>query len=123
MNIVREIYRKEIAMKNRNFVTAYDVLINQTKYDWEKGEHIEYPEEFITAALNAFKSYVAATARGDRRNRIFNAKLYNVKHWGILQRLWWYPETDKVEYCCGQEWYSEHATLRDCFDYKVKERR
>ena len=110
-------------MNGKNYVTAYDVLINQGKYDWEAREMKYYDDDFIEKALEAFRNYVAATARGNRRYRIWTCGIYSVKHWGILQRLWWYPDTDKVEYCCGQEWYSEHAVLRDCFDYKVKDRR
>ena len=95
----------------KEFYDAYQILVNECKW-------IDLDESEIDKALREFASFVAATARGNRRRRIMDCKIYNVKHWGILRRLWYYPKTGKVEYCCGQDWDSEMATLRSCFDWK-----
>lgn len=102
----------------RNYVTAIQVINNEKEFDTNTFEYIPFDSEEREKAFEDLKSFVAATARGNRRRRILDAGFYNVKRWGILRRLWWYPETGKVEYCCGQEWNSEMAVLRDAFDYK-----
>ena len=104
----------------RNYVTATQIIRNEKEFDSEKGKWIPFEDKFHTTAFNELKSFVAATARGNRRKRIFEANWYAVKDWGILSRLWYYPETGKVEYCCGQEWNSEMAILRDAFDWKAR---
>ena len=63
-----------------------------------------------------FREYVADTARGKRKQRILNASMNYVEACGILNRLYYSFERERVEYCCGQEWHSEMAILRDCFD-------
>ena len=63
-----------------------------------------------------FREYVANTARGRRRQRILNASMNYVESSGILNRLYYSFERERVEYCCGQEWNLEMAILRDCFD-------
>ena len=63
-----------------------------------------------------FREYVADTAKGKRKQRILNASMDYVESCGILNRLYYSFERERVEYCCGQEWHSEMAVLRDCFD-------
>ena len=101
-------------------IKAIEIIRNEMEFDKEKCEWIPFDEEFRDKVFEAFKEFVANTAKGNRRRRILEAGYYNVKDWGILRRLWYHPETEKVEYCCGQEWYSEMATLRDAFDWKVR---
>ena len=103
-----------------NYITALSIIRDEREFDMDKGEWIAYDPELRDKAFDAFKNFVACTARGDRRRRIWDTEYYCVKDWGILRRLWYYPETDKVEYCCGQEWNSEMAVLRDAFDWKVR---
>ena len=45
-----------------------------------------------------------------------NASMNYVESCGILNRLYYSFERERVEYCCGQEWNSEMAILRNCFD-------
>ena len=104
----------------KDFVTATEIIRDEKEYDTEKNVWIPFDKDFRKKAFNAFKNFVACTARGERRRRIYDGETYNVKDWGILGRLSYYPDTDKVEYCCGQEWYSEMAILRDAFDWKVR---
>lgn len=63
-----------------------------------------------------FREYVADTARVKRKQRILNASMNYVESCGILNRLYYSFERERVEYCCGQEWHSEMEILRDCFD-------
>ena len=104
----------------KKYVEATQIIRDEKEFDYDKMEWIPFDEEFREKAFDAFKSFVASTARGNRRRRILNASYYNVNDWGILRRLWYYPETDKVDYCCGQEWYSEMAVLRDAFDWRKR---
>lgn len=104
----------------RKYVEATNIIRNEKEYDYEKHEWIPFEDTERETAFAAIKSFVAATARGDRRHRIMEARPYNVNDWGILRRLWYYPETGKVQYVCGQEWNSEMAILRDAFDWKVR---
>lgn len=62
------------------------------------------------------KEYVAKTARGKRRERISGKTLDNMARYGIFNRLVYNYDRQRVEYICGQDWDSEMATLRDCFD-------
>ena len=101
-----------------DFIKATAIIRNEMEFSYEKQEWIPFPDNVRESAFYALKSFVAGTARGNRRRRIMQSEPYNVDDWGILNRLWYYPETDKVEYCCGQEWNSEMAILRDAFDWK-----
>lgn len=107
-------------MTNKNYIKATNIIRNENYFDYVKGEWITFNKSVREKAFKALKAFVAGTARGKRRQRIWDAEYYNVKDWGILNRLWYYPDTDKVEYCCGQEWYSEMAILRDAFDWKAR---
>ena len=98
-----------------NYIEASRIIRNEKGYD---GGIIPFDDEFRMAAFNALRAFVAGTARGERRKRIMQASLYHIPDWGILRRLWYHPDTGKVTYCCGQEWNSEMAILRDAFDYK-----
>lgn len=104
--------------RNKNYITAREIIRNEMEYDRDKQEWISFPDNVRETAFKALKLFVAGTARGERRKRILQASPYNVSDWGILRRLWYHPDTGKVEYCCGQEWNSEMAVLRDAFDYK-----
>lgn len=92
------------------------VLDDYKEWDAEKMEWMPFDISEREAIYEKFRDYVAATARGHRRERIMWTPISGVKRWGILDRLTYDTETDRVEYCCGQEWYSEMATLRDAFD-------
>ena len=105
---------------NTPYYTALNIIRNQKTYNRETCAWEPFDEEERERAFQDLKGFVSATARGKRRERIFYGYMYNVKEWGILGRLWWYPDTGKVEYCCGQEWNSEMAVLRDAFDWKVR---
>lgn len=61
-------------------------------------------------------AWVARTARGKRRERIYFKGIGEVENCGIFNRLLIDTETKEVKYQAGQEWYSEMAILRDCFD-------
>lgn len=100
------------------YLTANQILSGISGYNWETNETLYIDDSIRETAFAALKEFVASTARGDRRRRILDSGFYNVPHWGILNRLWYYPDTKKVEYCCGQEWNSEMAVLRDAFDWK-----
>ena len=104
----------------KKYIEATNIIRNEKEYDYEKYEWIPFDDTERETAFAAIKSFVAATARGNRRRRIMEARPYNVSDWGILRRLWYYPETGKVRYVCGQEWNSEMAILRDAFDWKVR---
>lgn len=69
--------------------------------------------------FEAFKNFVADTSRGKRRERILRTSISDIRPHGIFDRLIYHYEDDKVEYICGQEWYSEMRVLRDCFDEEV----
>lgn len=62
------------------------------------------------------KEYVAKTARGKRRERISGKTIGSVARYGIFNRLVYNYDRQRVEYICGQDWDSEMAILRDCFD-------
>lgn len=85
------------------YIEATQIIRNEAEYDYETFTWKPFDPQLREKAFNAFKSFVAATARGDRRRRIMDSGYYNVSDWGILRRLWYHPDTDTVEYCCGQE--------------------
>lgn len=107
---------KDYAMKD--YIEATRIIRDEMEYDYDRGEWKPFEREFRDRAFNALKAFVAATARGNRCKRILDSRPYNVNDWGILRRLWYYPDTGEVQYCCGQEWNSEMAILRDAFDWK-----
>lgn len=104
----------------RDYYKATEIIRNEMEFDRDKGEWVPFPDNVRETAFKALKLFVAGTARGYRRKRIMQSSYYNVNDWGILSRLWYYPKTGKVEYCCGQEWYSEMAILRNAFDWKKR---
>lgn len=102
--------------KNAREISLSNVLSGHytTKnYEWKKLNENVADELFVL-----FRDYVAKTARGDRRWRIYQREKWNLKNYGIFNRLVYNFERERVEYICGQEWYSEMATLRDCFDWR-----
>ena len=95
-------------------ISLYNVLDGNyvnTNHEWKKLNDNVRSELFYL-----FREFVAKTARGNRRARIYNASSGYLKNYGIFRRLIYNFERERVEYICGQEWYSEMATLRDCFD-------
>ena len=82
-----------------------------TNHEWKK-----LSDNVRSELFELFKEFVAKTARGNRRARISNASSAYLKNYGIFNRLVYNFEREKVEYICGQDWDSEMATLRDCFD-------
>lgn len=103
-------------IKDANMISCKNALDGRyitTDYTWNDLDNDTCYEIF-----NLCKEYVAKTARGKRRNRILNTVMSQVKSCGILGRLYYDFERERVEYCCGQEWYSEMGILRDCFDGK-----
>lgn len=105
-------------MLNKDYWEATEIIRNEFGYDWDRQEYITIHEAEMEKAFNAIKAFVAAHARGERRKRIMQAGYSNVNDWGILRRLWYYPETGKVFYCCGQDYQREMSILRDAFDWK-----
>lgn len=101
-----------------NYIEALRIIMNEKEYDYETHEWKPFPRDERQRAFTALASFVASTARGDRRRRILQATPYGVPDWGILRRLWYYPETGKVRYVCGQDWNTEMAILRDAFDWQ-----
>ena len=97
-------------------ISLIELMDDHKEWDEEKMEWIPFDEEEEDTIYEKFRNYVAATARGARRQRIYRTPIYGVKRWGILRRLTYDPDTKKVSYCCGQEWNSEMAVLRDAFD-------
>ena len=97
---------REISLNNvlsGNYIT--------TNHEWKK-----LNDNVRSELFDLFKEFVAKTARGNRRARIYNASSAYVKNCGIFNRLIYNFERERVEYICGQDWDSEMATLRDCFD-------
>lgn len=97
---------KEISLSN----VLSGTYVNKN-HEWKKLKPEDADELF-----RLFRNYVAGTARGNRRQRIFRTEKWMLRNYGIFQRLIYDFESEKVKYICGQEWYSEMATLRDCFD-------
>lgn len=69
--------------------------------------------------ISAMRNFVAKSSRGKRRERLLNSR-YIPREFGILGRLWYYPETEKVYYCAGQDYTTEMGILRDIFDGNIK---
>ena len=67
-------------------------------------------------AFNACREFVASSARGNRRERIRNARIDRIPIEGILRRLEYNPETGHVSYCAGQDYVNELGILRNIFD-------
>lgn len=97
---------REISLNNvlsGNYIT--------TNHEWKK-----LNDNVRSELFELFREFVAKTARGSRRARIYNASSCYLKNYGIFNRLVYNFERERVEYICGQDWDSEMATLRDCFD-------
>ena len=62
------------------------------------------------------REFVASTSRGKRKTRILNVNMKSVQSCGILNRLHYDFENKRIEYIAGQDYVSEMAILRDCFD-------
>lgn len=101
--------------RNANQLSCKNILDKQY-VDKEKGWTAIDDDDFRYEMFKLFREYVANTARGKRRQRILNVSMQYVESCGILNRLYYSFERERVEYCCGQEWNSEMAILRDCFD-------
>lgn len=98
---------------NAREISLSDVLNGRymtTNHEWKK-----LNENVASELFDLFKEFVAKTARGNRRARIYNA-YSSLKNYGIFRRLIYNFERERVEYICGQDWNSEMAILRDCFD-------
>ena len=97
-------------------ISLYEIIRNE-KYDRDKGENVEILDnETRNKLFTEIKSWVAGTARGKRRGRIWRCPISGVDLCGILNRLVIDTETLKVEYIAGQDYPSEMYTIRDCFD-------
>lgn len=99
---------------NAREISLSDVLDGRyitTNHEWKN-----LNENVASELFDLFRKFVAKTARGNRRARISNASSGYMKNYGIFRRLIYNFERDRVEYICGQDWDSEMATLRDCFD-------
>lgn len=97
-------------------VSLYTIIRNE-KYDRDKGESVEiFDYETRNKLFTEIKSWVAGTARGKRRERIWRCPISGVDFCGILQRLIIDTETLDVSYIAGQDYVSEMYTIRDCFD-------
>lgn len=97
-------------------VSLYTIIRNE-KYDRNKGENVEiFDYETRNKLFTEIKSWVAGTARGKRRERIFRCPIGGIDLCGILQRLIIDTETLDVSYIAGQDYVSEMYTIRDCFD-------
>lgn len=97
-------------------ITCTQIIRNELSYDWKNNIWIRFDEEERYRIFNLFKGFVAKTARGKRRQRILNAYPSQVKYYGILRRLVYNQNKDRVEYICGQDWNTEMGVLRDAFD-------
>lgn len=94
-------------MKNIN---AYGIINN--RYD-----DMSFEEKM--KFFFAFKEYVSKSARGKRKARILRSSIADIpknKWFGYLGRLEFDSSSNKVYYCCGQDWHSEMAMLRNIFD-------
>ena len=101
-------------IKDARRISCNDALYG--RYMNVEGHWKDLDEDTCDELFDLCKEFVAKTARGNRRRRILGTWKSQVKTRGILGRLWYDFESEKVEYCCGQEWNSEMAVLRDCFD-------
>ena len=89
-----------------NNISLYTVLV----YDSEEALDLRHQ------AFTACREFVANSARGNRRERIRNARIDRIPVKGILRRLEYNPETGHVSYCAGQDYGSEMGILRNIFD-------
>lgn len=97
-------------------VSLYTIIRNE-KYDRDKGENVEiFDYETRNKLFTEIKYWVAGTARGKRRERIWRCPISGVDLCGILQRLVIDTETYHVSYIASQDYVSEMYTIRDCFD-------
>lgn len=97
-------------------VSLYTIIRNE-KYDHEKQMNVDiFDRETREKLFTEIKSWVAGTAHGKRRERIFRCPIGGITLCGILNRLVIDTETYDVEYIAGQDYISEMYTIRDCFD-------
>lgn len=97
-------------------ISLYTIIRNE-EYDREKRENVEiFDYETRDKLFTEIKSWVAGTARGKRRERIWRCPISGITLCGILNRLVIDTETLDVEYIAGQDYVSEMGTIRDCFD-------
>ena len=97
-------------------VSLYTILRNE-RYDREKQMNVDIFDYATREKLfSEIKAWVAGTARGKRRERIWRCPIGGVDLCGILQRLVIDTETLDVSYIAGQDYVSEMYTIRDCFD-------
>ena len=97
-------------------VSLYEIIRNE-KWDAEKMQNVDIFDSATREKLyTEIKAWVAGTARGKRRERIFRCPIGGVNMCGILRRLVIDTETLKVSYIAGQDYPSEMYTIRDCFD-------
>ena len=93
-------------------ISLYKIL-----YDWRYETPLtEEESELRKWYYNKFRNFVAATARGKRRERILQKPWYVLNICGIFDRLRINRTTEQVEYTAGQDYISEMGILRDCFD-------
>ena len=94
-----------------------DISLYKILDDWHYDEPLTNEENTLRETYyKHFRSFVAATARGKRRERIMLKPWYALERCGIFERLRINRETLEVEYTAGQDYVAEIATLRDCFD-------
>lgn len=97
-------------------VSLYDILRNE-EYDRDRQEIVELFDNATREKLfSEIRAWVAGTARGKRRGRIFRCPIGGITLCGILRRLVIDTETYHVSYIAGQDYISEMYTIRDCFD-------
>ena len=97
-------------------VSLYTIIRNE-KYDREKQMNVDIFDYATREKLfSEIRAWVAGTARGKRRERIWRCPISGVDLCGILQRLVIDTETLDVSYIAGQDYVSEMYTIRDCFD-------
>lgn len=101
-------------IKDAKRISCYNALTG--RYISTEGKWKDLDEDTCDEVFELCKEFVAKTARGNRRQRILNAWKSKVKPCGILERLWYDLERKEIDYCCGQDWYTEMAVLRDQFD-------
>ena len=97
---------REISLSNALSGDYVDANNKWTKMDRETAQEL----------FELCKDFVAKTARGRRRERINGKTIDSVARYGIFRRLVYNYDRQRVEYICGQDWDSEMAILRDCFD-------
>lgn len=101
-------------IKDARQLSCYNALTH--RYVTTENKWVELDDETAHELFDLCKNFVAATARGNRRSCIFNAWFSQVKPCGILNRLVYDFERERIEYIAGQDDVSEMAILRDVFD-------